>query len=264
MRTFSATVVVHVVAIVMVAIMLRHVRSKYTAIGRREISVFFNLYLMEEGLGIILDSAIVPTGSAAYGWMVAVHVGLVLASAWCLLANGIVGFRLWEDGTRVSVAALTGTTLVMFGAGFIVAAATFRSWSPAMTPKKQLGLFVVHLVAPVVLVIIWLTSQIFLVLRTLDTLWPLGDLCFAAGFYIAALILMLIMSPEICNGTEHFVDGLFFGVLSILLSVMMVYKFWDDITKEDLEFSVGAKLDSWEVKDPVFFTPNSLDTFVSN
>ena len=28
---------------------------------------------------------------------------------------------------------------------------------------------------------------------------------------------------------------------------MMVYKYWDSITKEDLEFSVGSKQAVWEV-----------------
>ena len=31
----------------------------------------------------------------------------------------------------------------------------------------------------------------------------------------------------------------------------MVYKYWDSITKEDLEFSVGSKAAVWEVKDPL-------------
>ena len=30
---------------------------------------------------------------------------------------------------------------------------------------------------------------------------------------------------------------------------MMVYKYWDSITKEDLEFSVGSKQAVWEVKE---------------
>jgi hypothetical protein len=30
---------------------------------------------------------------------------------------------------------------------------------------------------------------------------------------------------------------------------MMVYKYWDSITKEDLEFSVGSKQNNWEVQD---------------
>lgn len=237
----------------MVIIMLWHIRTKYTAVGRREISLFFYIYLVEEFLGIFLDSAIIKTSSAAYGWIVAVHVGLVLSMSWCLFANGFIGFQFWEDGTRKSLLTIYISTLVLWIAGFLVAAATFQEWSPSLSPTKQTGLYVVHMILPVVFVAIWLVTQITLVLRTLDTLWPLGDLCFATGFYAAGLVLMLAVSPDICKGTKHYVDGLFFGVLAILLAVMMVYKFWDDITKEDLEFSVGNKLSSWEVKDPVFF-----------
>ena len=50
---------------------------------------------------------------------------------------------------------------------------------------------------------------------------------------------------------HHYLDGLFWGVVFTLLSVMMVYKYWDSITKEDLEFSVGGKTNVWEIKDPM-------------
>lgn len=60
---------------------------------------------------------------------------------------------------------------------------------------------------------------------------------------------MLSLSQIICTNTSHYVDGLFFGHVCSLLAVMMVYKYWDSITKEDLEFSVGGKLNVWEVKE---------------
>lgn len=47
----------------------------------------------------------------------------------------------------------------------------------------------------------------------------------------------------------HYVDGMFFAVICTLLSVMMVYKYWDSITKEDLEFSVSGNQNVWEVKE---------------
>jgi hypothetical protein len=53
----------------------------------------------------------------------------------------------------------------------------------------------------------------------------------------------------ICDQVKHYVDGLFFGTICTLLAVMMVYKYWDSITKEDLEFSVGSKQNIWEVKE---------------
>jgi hypothetical protein len=42
---------------------------------------------------------------------------------------------------------------------------------------------------------------------------------------------------------------MFFAAICTLLSVMMVYKYWDSITKEDLEFSVGSKQNVWELKE---------------
>lgn len=50
----------------MAAIMLYHVRSKYTAVGRKEIVLFFYIYMFVELLAIFLDSAIIPTSKGIY------------------------------------------------------------------------------------------------------------------------------------------------------------------------------------------------------
>jgi len=63
---FTATVFVHVVAIIMTIIMILHIRSKYTAVGRKEILTFFYLYAVIQLLAIFLDGGIIPTSSAVY------------------------------------------------------------------------------------------------------------------------------------------------------------------------------------------------------
>lgn len=50
----------------MTAIMVVHIRSKYTAVGRKEIVLFFYLYALIELLSIFLDSGIIPTSSSVY------------------------------------------------------------------------------------------------------------------------------------------------------------------------------------------------------
>lgn len=50
----------------MVGIMVLHVRSKYTAVGRKEIVTFFYLYSVVELLSIFLDSGIIPSSSSVY------------------------------------------------------------------------------------------------------------------------------------------------------------------------------------------------------
>jgi len=91
--------------------------------------------------------------------------------------------------------------------------------------------------------------QLILVFRTLDDRWPIGDIVFGTAFFTIAQVLLFAFSVTICDAIKHYIDGLFFFTLCMLLSVMMVYKYWDSITREDLEFSVGSKAAVWEVKD---------------
>ena len=67
-----------------------------------------------------------------------------------------------------------------------------------------------------------------------------GDIFFGILFFLLAQAIYWFLSPLICKLSVHYMDGLFFANTLILLSVMMVYKYWDSITKEDLEFSLLA------------------------
>lgn len=58
-------------------------------------------------------------------------------------------------------------------------------------------------------------------------------------FFVAGQVLMYVFNNQICQGTKHYVDGVFFATACNLFSVMMIYKFWDMITLDDLEFSVA-------------------------
>jgi hypothetical protein len=70
-------------------------------------------------------------------------------------------------------------------------------------------------------------------------------------FFVVGQVVLYALGGTICSGTLHYFDGLFFASMANLLAVMMVYKFWDSITTEDLEFSVGAKVGNWDVKMPM-------------
>jgi protein-S-isoprenylcysteine O-methyltransferase Ste14 len=73
-------------------------------------------------------------------------------------------------------------------------------------------------------------SQLILVFRTLDDRWPIGDIVFGTAFFTIAQVLLFAFSVTICDAIKHYIDGLFFFTLCMLLSVMMVYKYWDSIT----------------------------------
>ncbi|PKI82985.1 Chs7p [Malassezia vespertilionis] len=228
--------------------MVYHVHCKYTAVGRKEIVLFFYLYGLSELIVLFLDSAVIPTHTGAYLWFTAIYVGLKSCIFWCLMLNGFVGFQFAEDGTSLSVWTLRITTLVIWAISFGVSAWTFTDRTKG---ASQAGLWFFEFVFPLVMVVIYIVSQVILVLRTLDELWPINDIVFGTLAFTAGLILMYGFSVQICENVKHYIDGTFFGTLCTLFAVMMVYKYWDSITKEDLEFSVGSKHNAWENKELV-------------
>ncbi|KAL0135295.1 chitin synthase III catalytic subunit [Mucor lusitanicus] len=205
-----STLIIDVVAIVMTMIMIYHIRSKYTAVGRQEIVMYFYMYMLTTLLDMLLVTGIIPTSSSAYPWFTAIHIGCICATYWCLLLNGFVGFQFAEDGTPLSLWSIRISTFVWFIITGFLAIGTFKGVG-ALSYQNQAALWI---------------------------------------FYIVLnYVLMYVFSVVICDNTKHYVDGMFFGAICNLLTVMMIYKYWDSITKEDLEFSVGSKQNVWEVKE---------------
>ncbi|KGO70460.1 Chitin synthase III catalytic subunit [Penicillium italicum] len=238
----------HILALSMTVIMILHVRSKFTAVGRKEIITFFYLYLALTLFSLLIDAGVVPPGSGPFPYFVAVQNGLTSALCTCLLVNGFVGFQLYEDGTALSVWLIRVPSALMFALSFIISLATFKSWG-SMGPQNTTGLFVVLYLLNAICIAVYLAMQLLLVANTLDDRWPLGHISFGVFVFIIGQVLLYQFSDVICNHVKHYLDGLFFATFCNLLAVMMVYKFWDSITKEDLEFSVGVKPNTWEVKE---------------
>ncbi|KAI5286107.1 Chitin synthase, class 7 [Ascosphaera aggregata] len=246
----GATDVAHIFALGVTVIMIIHIRSKFTAVGRKEIITFFYLYMALTLCSLVLDAGVAPPGSSVYPYFTAVQCGLVSAMCTCLLVNGFVGFQIYEDGTTLSVWLLRLSSAVMFAVSFAVSLVTFKSRA-GLSPTKTLPLFIILFVLNAVFVAIYVVMQILLVVNTLQDRWPLGHITFAIFFFVAGQIILYVFSTTICNKIQHYVDGLFFATVCNLFAVMMIYKYWDSITKEDLEFSVGLKQNTWEVGDLV-------------
>lgn len=115
-------------------------------------------------------------------------------------------------------------------------------------------LFIVFWFVNAAFIVVYIVSQIILVSIALDDRWPLGnismittnifnpllgDLFFGVSF-LTLSITAAGTSKEFCQVAGHYLDGLFLMASMVLLSVMMVYKYWDSITHEDLEFAVAV------------------------
>jgi hypothetical protein len=174
-------------------------------------------------ISLLLDSGVIPPGTGPYPYFSGIQNGLTSALTVCLLINGFVGFQLYEDGTPISVWMLRCISLAMFAVTFLVSLATYFSWA-GLGPASTIGLFIVLYLISAIELAIYGIMQVILVVNTLQDRWPLGELAFAAFFFIAGQVLLYAFSEKICNGIQHYLDGLFFATITNLLAVMMIYK----------------------------------------
>ena len=172
---------------------------------------------------LVLDTGVVPLGSAAYPYFVAAQAGLASATCICLMINGFVGFQLYEDGTTLSVWLLRVCSTVMFLITFAIAILTFRSWA-GLSPTNSVALFVVMYVVNALFLLVYVVMQVLLVLGTLQERWPLGHIAFGVFFFAIGQIILYVFATDVCEGVQHYLDGLLIATVTNLLGVMMVYK----------------------------------------
>ena len=172
---------------------------------------------------LILDSGVIPPGTGAFPWFVAVQNGFTSALCTCLLINGFVGFQLYEDGTSQSVWLLRGSSLAMFAVSFAVSILTFMA-KAGLGPTNTLALFVVLYIVNGICLLVYFVMQVILVTGTLQDRWPLGDIFFGVLFFVAGQVVLYVFSDRICAGAQHYLDGTFITTICNLLAVMMVYK----------------------------------------
>ena len=127
--------------------------------------------------------------------------------------------------------------MAVFGVSLFIAIATFKNIA-GFKFDKPLGLWIIYILWPLICTVIYVVSQLILVFRTLEDRWPIGDIVFGTAFFTIAQIILFAFSVTICDAIKHYIDGLFFFTLCMLLSVMMVYKYWDSITVRVFEVSI--------------------------
>ncbi|KAI9339285.1 chitin synthase III catalytic subunit [Obelidium mucronatum] len=236
-----ATIFIEVIALVMTAIMVYNVKAKIT-LGCKEIAFLLCLYAAATINEFLLVSGIIPMASGAYKFFVSTHIGFIVAGFWALVFNGIIGFQWFEDDTPYSLWTLRGSAFSAFLIAFLISILTFSNVGGLSSTTPTL-LYIVYLMVPLVFSILYGVLQTILVVNTLDDRWPLVDLFFAYLFFIIGLCLQFGLSTSLCTVSNHYIDGIFFGCIFMLLAVMMVYKYWDSVTRDDVEFAVGGKSD---------------------
>lgn len=183
---------------------------------------------------LILDSGVVPPGSASFPYFVAVQNGFTSALCTCLLINGFVGFQIYEDGTKQSVGLIRGVSAVMFVISGAVSILTFKN-KAGLGPTNTVGLFVVLYILNGICLLVYVIMQVLLVTNTLQDRWPLGHTAAGVLFFVTGQAILYVLGQSVCEGVQHYLDGLFFATICNLLAVMMVYKVRSSASKSYME-----------------------------
>ncbi|KAI1274501.1 chitin synthase III catalytic subunit [Xylaria sp. FL0933] len=210
---------------------------KRAAVGRREMQLFLIMFIIIE-IAEIFSVGEFPLSSTARIAFTGIHIGMIIATTWVLLMNAIVGFQLLDDGTPLSLGLIIISAGILFiGTGYITLDTGFSwtgefdgSYSP---PNRNIALYVLYQLVPLIFLVAFYVLEAFLVLRVLGEIRPMILLTGAAVLFALGQIFNYVISPYICNGTAGKIDGALFETLFTLLAVVMIWAFWSSITEDD-------------------------------
>lgn len=163
---------------------------------------------------------------------------MIVADLWILMLNAVVGYQLVDDGTPLSLGLIAASAAALFiGTGYI-ALDTGYSWtghfdSSYSGQNRNIGLYILYQLAPLIFLFAFFVLESLLVLRILGERKPMLYLIAAALLFAIGQIFNYVISTHICNGTNGKIDGALFETLFTLLSVVTVWIFWSSITEDD-------------------------------
>ncbi|KFY32978.1 hypothetical protein V495_08551 [Pseudogymnoascus sp. VKM F-4514 (FW-929)] len=225
------------VAILVSAYLLWRSERKQAAVGRREMQLFLLGYVLIE-ICEIFTVGVFPLNDTARVAFSGIHLGMIVATTWILMLNAAVGYQIIDDGTPMSIGLIIGSAVALFvGTGYI-ALDTGLSWtghfdSSLTGNNRNIGLYVLYQLAPIIFLAVFFILESILVLRVLGEKKPMIYLGAAALFFILGQIFNYVVSTHICSGTNGKIDGAIFETLFTLLSVVTIWYFWSSITEDD-------------------------------
>lgn len=225
------------VAIVATAYLLWRSELKQAAVGRREMQLFLLGYVIIEICEIFTvgEFPLDPKVRVAF---TGIHLGMIAATTWILMLNAVVGYQIIDDGTPLSLGLIVASATAFFiGTGYI-ALDTGYGWtsnftSSLLAPNRNIGLYVLYQLAPLIFLVMFFVLEAILVLRVLGERKPMISLTLAALLFALGQIFNYVISKYICQGTNGKIDGAMFETLFTLLSVITIWYFWSSITEDD-------------------------------
>lgn len=163
---------------------------------------------------------------------------MIVATIWILMLNAVVGYQIIDDGTPMSLGLIIASAgVLLIGTGYIALDTGLQFtgyWdSSYQSPNRNIALYVMYQLVPLVLLVAFFVLEAILVVRVLGETRPMIYLTAAGVLFALGQIFNYVISKHICDGTSGKIDGALFQTFFTLLSVVMIWIFWSSITEDD-------------------------------
>ncbi|KAF8308559.1 hypothetical protein DL93DRAFT_2219505 [Clavulina sp. PMI_390] len=235
-----ANIIAIAISIFVTAFLIYRVSRRVAAVGRVELQNFLVLYLVSLPLQLVTTGAMLKQSSTVLVIITAVHMGVVAALFWTLLANGIVATQAVEDGTMSSLVPFWLIGALFFAATTYISLDTAFGFSSTFTshPPSELrgiALFVLTSIWPAFCAFAYFVIMIYVVTSILREGRPVLYYAAAAFLFVLSQLAYFLLSKVICKGSSSKLDGSFVATVLETLSVAMIVASWISITEESWE-----------------------------
>ncbi|CAO3565908.1 unnamed protein product [Mortierella alpina] len=201
----------------------------FAAVGRTEMGVLFFTYTCILLLQVFTIGGAIPRSRTFMIWTSAFHLGIMVSFFWTLIVNALILFQFVEDGTEHTTQFIVGSSVAW------IVGVTFMSLDLAMDYTKHHdgqspGLYFLTLVFPAAAVLIYMFLVSILVLRKLEEYKSLVYVALALVMFSVSQLIRFDASHTIATRTSGRVNGSLFAIFFDLVSVTLLYKFWNTIT----------------------------------
>jgi len=177
--SYTGVIILDGLAILVTLFLLWRSQRKRAAVGRREIQLFLLGYIILSICEIFTIGGF-PLNNTARIAFTGAHLGVITATTWMLMLNGVVGYQVLNDGSFMSILLLLGSAAALLvGTGYI-ALDTGYNWTGyfnttqiQQAPNRSYALYTLYLLAPAVFLFIYGCLETYLVLKILGEIKPM-------------------------------------------------------------------------------------------
>jgi hypothetical protein len=209
------------------------------AVGRIELRLLLSLYLLTLPFNLLTTGSLLAQSSTPLIVLTAIHVGLVVAFFWVLLANGVVATQVVEDGGMSSLVPTLLPALLLFALTTYIALDTalgittlIGGVSDPPEALRSVPLFVLSSMWPVISSLIYLLLMTHVVLSVLHETRPMWFYVLSMVLFVLGQLAWFLLGGKICEGSNKTVDGSFIATLFETAAMGALVLAWKSITEE--------------------------------